>query len=204
MTTIIPYENMMEAKEGAFITPGGEMIFTYGEHENFARDYCNGKEYDYLSRIKYGDSYDPDAFEYYKIKYNYQGKQEDIDNYSSTKLNKEQLKLYKLWIEDNEFSRRYDLSDFLVLLLSFDKVETIMRRCITTINDEPHVRFFNYYLMGWRIDRRNPMKYNYETNNFEYEQRDEWLVSQEDRDAEDEIIEIKKRVLIQDRPLFFK
>ncbi len=119
-------------------------------------------------------------------------------------MTKEQLELYKLWLDDYDFSRMYDLSDFLVLLLSFDKVETVMRRCITT-NDQPHIRFYNYYLMDWYIKHLTPMKYNKQINKFEHDEKEDWLIRyNEDRRVAEEIDEIKAKVLKKDRPLFFK
>lgn len=205
MSIIVPYSDKLYDNEGAFIKPNGEIVFTYGEHERFASNYCNGEEYSYLSRLRYGNTYDPNAFEEYKKEHNYQGKQEDIDVFSSTKLTKEQLELYKLWLEDYDFSRWYDLSDFLVLLLSFDKIETVMRRCITTTNEQPHIRFYNYYLMDWYIKHLTPMKYNRQTNRFEHDEKEDWLIRyNEDRKVAEEIDDIKAKVLKKDRHLFFK
>ncbi len=204
MAVIIPYEEKLYANEGAFIDPNGNILFTYGQHLGFASNYCHGYSYNYLSDLKYGRTYDPDAFEDYKREYNYQGKREDIDVYSTSMLTKEQLELFKIYWDDFDFSRRYDYSDFLVLLLHFDKVETVMRRCITTTNSQPHIRFYNYYLMDWYIKQLEPMRFNYQANRFEYDETDQWMVSKEDKEAEEEIKDIKSRVLVKDRHLFFK
>lgn len=204
MAIIIPYEEKLYTNEGAFIDPNGNILFTYGRHLGFATNYCLGRKYDYLLRLRYGNTYDPNAFEDYKREQNYQGRQEDIDIYSSSQLKNEQLELLKLYLDDFYFARQYDFSDFLVFLLHFDKVETVIRRCITTTDSQPHIRFYNYYLMDWRIDHQAPMKFNSETSTFEYDEKDDWVVSQDDKEAEEEIKEIKSRVLIKDRPLFFK
>ncbi len=207
MSLIIPYEEKLYSNEGAFIDPSGKIIFTHGQHLGFAMNHCLGSEYDYLSRLKYGNSYDPNAFEDYRREHNYQGKQEDIDVYSSSQLTKEQLELFKLYWEywdDFDFSRLHDCSDFLVLLLHFDKVETVMRRCITTTNTQPHIRFYNYFLMDWYIKQLEPMRFNYKTNKFEWDENYDWIVSKEDQEAEEEIKDIKSRVLVKDRHLFFK
>lgn len=71
-----------------------------------------------------------------------------------SKLTKEELILYKHWLEQNEYNKRNMYSDFLVDVLGFDKILTIMRKSITTTTFEPHVRFYNYYLMDWYIDVR--------------------------------------------------
>ena len=169
MSLIIPYrEKELISNEGAFIKPSGEIIFTFGEHERYAHDYC------------YGTSY------------------------SSTKLTKEQQELFEQWLDRYEFSKRKLYSDFMVYLLSFDKIETVMRETITTTNSNPHIRFFNYYLMDWNIIEQPSMKYNSDTGLFEYDKNISYLGTGEDKEVEDEICRIKAKVLKKDRPLFFK
>lgn len=207
MSLVIPYEDKLYNNDGAFISPEGEIIFTYGEHERFARNYCNGENYQLLSDVKDGSgwSYYASHFDEFKKNYNFTGEREDIDVYESSKLTKEQLELYKLWLENYEFARRNLYSDFLIFLLGFDKVETVMRRAITTTNPEPHIRFYNYYLMDWYIKHLPLMKFNKDTGRFKYDQQEDYsLKSKEDRQAESEINEIKSKVLLKDRHLFFK
>ena len=213
MSLIIPYkEKELYGNQGAFIKPDGEIIYTYGLHETFSRKYCNGNLYNYLYSLIHQDSIlSQDVensleglFEYLKIYRNFKGKIEEINEYSSSELTSEQLKLYKLWLDQYEFSKRNLYSDFMVYLLSFDKVETVMRETITTTNPNPHIRFFNYYLMDWFIIDQPPMKYNSNTGLFEYDKNNWYLGNSEDKEAEDEIKEIKAKVLKKDRPLFFK
>ncbi len=41
MSIIIPYKGeRLYNQEGAFITPKGEIIYTYGDHEKYSLDYC--------------------------------------------------------------------------------------------------------------------------------------------------------------------
>ena len=206
MSVIIPYkEKELYDNEGAFIKPDGEIIYTYGLHETFSRKYCNGQLYDSLDRCIYSnDESLADYFEYLKKYHNFKGTKEEIDEYSSSELTIEQLKLYKLWLERYEFSRHQLFSDFMVYLLSFDKVETVMGETITTTNPNPHIRFFNYYLMDWYIFEQPPMKYNSNTGLFEYDEDNWYLGKSKDKEAEDEIEEIKAKVLKKDRHLFFK
>lgn len=204
MSIIIPYEEQLYDSGGAFIDPSGKIIYTHGEHTRFASNYCLGREFDYLSQLKYNTAFSPYAFEDYKIEHNYQGRQEDIDNFGSSQLTKEQLELFKLYWEGADVPFVHDPSDFLVMLLHYDKVETVMRKCITTTDLQPHVRFFNYYLMDWSVMKMNAIRYNYKTNEFEYEHIDDWNNSKEEKEAEEEISDIKSKVLIKDRPLFFK
>lgn len=170
MSFIIPYkEKELINNKGAFIKPSGEIIFTYEDHERYARDYC------------YGTSS------------------------NSTKLTKEQQELFEQWLDRYEFSKKRNFySDFMVYLLSFDKIETRMRETITTTNSSPHIRFFNYYLMDWNIFEQPPMKYNSDTGLFEYDKNNCYLGNSEDKEAENEINEIKAKVLKKERPLFFR
>ncbi len=207
MSLIIPFEEELYPKEGAFIKPSGEIIFTYGKHERFASNFCNGNDYTFLSEVKYGSSwsYYASYFEEFKREYNFDGEREDIDVYKTTMLSKEQLELYKLWLENYEFARRNLYSDFMVYLLNFDKVETVMSRAITTTSSQPHLRFYNYYLMDWYIDCQPPMYFNENNGKFEYSSTDDWYLKYaEDRQIEIEINKIKSKVLVKDRHLFFK
>ena len=182
MSSIITYDSNLGNGDGAFITPNNEIILTYGEHEGFAAKYCSGIDYFYSSLSD-----------------------KNKNPYASSKLTKEQLELYKLWLEQNEFYRRKMRSDFMVFVLGFDKIETIMRRAITTTSRQPHIRFYNYYLMDWYIDKQTPMKYSEETGLFEYDEPKDWMIYyNEDRKVEDEINEIKAKVLRKDRHHFFK
>ena len=183
MSLIIPYDDKFDRGDGAFISPSNEIILTHGEHERFAGKYCSGIDYLFSRRSSTKNG----------------------DPFSLSKLTKEQLELYKLWLEQNEFYSRKMHSDFMVFVLGFDKIETIMRRAITTTSRQPHIRFYNYYLMDWYIDKKNPMKYNEETGLFEYDEPKDWIIYyNEDRKVEDEINEIKTKVLRKDRHHFFK
>lgn len=120
-------------------------------------------------------------------------------------LTKEELILYKYWLEQKDLNRRKVCSDFLVDVLGFDKILTIMRKTITTTSTEPHIRFYNYYLMDWYIDIRSRYVYNNSTGMFEPIQKDNFiLISTEDRKIENEINEIKANVKVKDRHYFFK
>ena len=204
MSLIIPYEDNLFSSEGAFIMPDGQITYVGVGHEWFAYDYCKGNNFQFLSDVKTGWSYYSDHFEEFQKEYNFIGAKEDLDPYMTTKLSPEQLMLFKNWEELYEFSRCF-FSDFLVYCLGFDKVETVMRRAITTTNPNPHIRFYNYYLMEHDIDCQRPMRFNEETGLFKYIDDNPYsFANKEDRDAEAEINDIKKRVLKKDRPLFFK
>lgn len=122
-----------------------------------------------------------------------------------SKLTKEELILYKHWLEQNEFNKRKMCSDFLVDVLGFDKILKARRKSITTTSLEPHVRFYNYYIMDWNIEIRKRIVFNEETCMFEYVEPDMALIKYvEDRRFEDEIKEIKAKIKLKDRYYFFK
>ena len=51
MDLIISYEDKLEKNEGAFIDQNGKIIFTYGEHEKYAKDFCDGKNNQLLTYV---------------------------------------------------------------------------------------------------------------------------------------------------------
>lgn len=121
------------------------------------------------------------------------------------KLTKEELILYKYWLEQNDFNKRKMCSDFLIDILGFDKILTNVRKSITTTSYEPHVRFYNYYLMDWYIDIRNRLVYNEKKGIFEPVQNEDCFIrDNEDRKMEEEINEIKTKVKLKDRHHFFR
>ncbi len=180
MSLIIPYEDKLDTCNGAVIRPNGNIIYTYGEHENFAKDYCRGKDYSLLTSSTI----------------------DGVDIYSSSKLTKEQLELYKLWLQKTDFPSNID---FMVYLLRFDKVGTFLGKAITTTNNKPHIRFYNYYLMDWYIDKLLPMRFNKETGTFEYSEEESYIQFEDDEEAAEEIKKIKSMVLYKnDRRAFFR
>ncbi len=205
MSLILPFDEKIYENGGAFIKPGGQMLFTFGTHENFAYNYCVGENYSLLNDIKYGNGFSHyvEFFEEFKRDYNFTGSRQDIDEYCTSMLTPEQLALFKIWLEKYEFSRYNLYADFMVSVLGFDKVEVVMREAITTTCPNPHVRFFNYYLMDWHIYDSSLLVYRDSSKSFEVDERPLIFSSNEERESENEINEIKSRVLLKDRPLFF-
>jgi len=120
-------------------------------------------------------------------------------------LTKEELILYKRWLQENEEVKRKMSSDFLVCVLGFDKILSLMKKTIVTTSFEPHIRFYNYYLMDWYIDIRKKSVYNEKTGMFELVGRDDFIMKyNKDRKVEVEIDEIKKYVKLKDRHHFLK
>ena len=128
-----------------------------------------------------------------------------INLYDIDRLSIEELNLYKLWLNLNNFNKRGMSSDFLVDVLGFDKILKVMRKTITTTSLEPHVRFYNYYLMDWYIDIRKRLAYDEKTGFFlEINKKEAFIISSFDREMEEEINEIKSKVKLIDRKYFFR
>ncbi len=203
MDIILPYERELE-ESPAFIKPNGEILFG-DSHAWFAYYYCFGQNYDDLLEIKSGRSYDPYyTFEDYKREHNYQGRQEDIDVFESSHLTEEELELFKKCFYDNDFFDYYTFVDFLVYVSHFDMVIPLTRH-IVTIDLEPHIRFYNYYLMDWEIQREVPKEVRFD------EKRNRLAligtgadVTQRDYDFKAEIEVEKSKFLRKDRYLCFK
>jgi hypothetical protein len=202
MSIIIPYHHDL-AVGGAFITPDGEILHLQdNKHQEFAEDYCNGHEFKYYTGAVIGPPA-PLLKDYIAEKEVLAAKQ-GIDIFRSSQLSKSQLAKYKWWLEHYGKNQKDLCVDFLVYVLAFDKVERLVHDVITTTAAEPHVRFFNYYLMDWNISVQNRIIYDYKKG--EYRRLDYHFFENDDldREAEEEINEIKAKVLIKDRPYFFK
>lgn len=205
MKTILPYEGNLDNGIGAFISPKNELLLTNGSHENFSREYCYGSDYEFLLKIKSGDPYYVSCLKGLDDNSTLEGYSSDIDVFSSSKLTKDELNLFKLWLKCNNACKRNFYADFMVFVLGFDKVEKIMKNAITTTNSLPHVRFYNYYLMDWYVDLRTPMVYDDTLGKFKYSDHfDFYIRYNEDEKVAEEIDEIKSYTLIKDRHLFFR
>ena len=85
MNIIIPYDNKIEATNGAFIKPDGDIIYVDTNHEDFAYNYCC----------------------------------------KSNSLKKENLLLFKRWLMSHKSINRGMFSDFMTLVIGFDKIECV-------------------------------------------------------------------------------
>lgn len=183
MSNVLPYDENICMSDGGFITTDGKFIYTPMTHEAYAINFCLGK--DFLSPKKNGDK---------------------RDTFSSSKLSDSNLALCKAWLNEKSKRDRNAYSDFLVYVLGYDKVETCLRRLITTTSPMPHIRFYNYYLMGWNVCKLNRKRFDEEKNIFIVDYADNLspIFMSKDREAEAEIEEIKKKVLFNNRDLYFK
>ena len=202
MSIIIPYHDNL-GYGGAFITPEGKILrLEDNKHQEFAEEYCNGHDYKYYTGAMYGPPA-PLLKDYIAEKEALAAKH-GIDIFRSSRLSKSQLAKYKWWIEHSGKNQKDLCVDFLVYVLAFDKVERLVHDVITTTAAEPHIRFYNYYLMDWNISVQDRIIYDYRKG--EYIQLDYRFLDNDDmdREAEEEIREIKAKVLKKDRPYFFK
>ena len=175
MSFIVPYENTIVTSDGAFITPNNKIILV-DSHEIFSYEYCNGP-----NSFLLGNS-----------------------DMSKSKLTKEQLELYKLWLKSTKNPKSIH-SDFMIYVLGFDKIQTIMKRTIITTTNHPYIKYYNYYLMDWRIEQMRKKRYNKEIGNFEFETFNEWInTCDKDREIKEELDEIKSKILKKDRTPYLK
>lgn len=203
---IIPYDEQILTNADCLMKPNGSIIYTYNNLEKYASDYVKGKDYSYLSMLKtYNNEPSIDRWwKEYKEKHNCQGKREDIDLFLTSSLAKEELELYKLWLESN--NSKQCSSEFLIHVLGFDKmVSTIIYNInrIYTTSIEPHVKYYNYCLMDFPITCVPIKKYNLERKQFEIVSSP-FIASKLDEEYAEEIKEIREKVLKKDRFQYFR
>ena len=203
MSIIIPYDKTLGYEQGALITPEGKILYVGKNHEDYARRYCNGIDYEPATAAHIATKSRRLLLEY-KILKTAKDIKENPHYFSSSQLSKEELERYRLWLSTMDTYSNEEALDFLVLVLAFDKVETNVHNIITTTSAIPHIRFYNYYLMNWQILVHDRMVYDPEQNKYVYSSMNQRFTPTADRDAEEEILEIKKTIDIDNRPYFFK
>ena len=177
MSIILPYNENVLNNDGSFIKPNGDIIPVYGKHERLAYNYCTGS-----SLIL--------------------GKSESTILYSNSQLDEEEYQLYQLWKSSNCTNITL-VTDFLTLILGYDKVEKIENNTITTSSFQPHIRFYNYYLMDWNITVMP--RYQYDSSKGCFIQDNHFYTSDyKDLDVANEIERIKDKVLTKNRKIFFQ
>ena len=203
MSIIIPYHADLGVT-GAFIQPDGEILrLKNNEHDEFAEEYCNGHDYKFYTGAEFGPP--APVLKDLVAERDVLKAKEGIDIFRSSQLSKSQLAKYKWWLEHfSQQEGRHNCVDFLVYILAFDKVERLVHDVITTTTAEPHVRFFNYYIMDWNISVQDRMFYDYHEGKYRNLEYRFPMSDDLDREAEEEIEEIKAKVLMKDRPYFFK
>ena len=123
---------------------------------------------------------------------------ENIDN-----LNKEELILLNAWLKNNnEIIKTY--LDFMIYVLGYDKIQTKFTKSIVTTTNIPHIKYYNYYLMDWYIDINKKIIYNEKNNTFEKEIITDPIKFYKDKELQEEIFDIKSKILKKERYLFYK
>ncbi len=201
MSIVIPYHKEL-AIGGAFIKPNGEILrLNDNKHEEFAAYYCRGSNYNMTGALV-GTS--KPIIQELMARKDLLNARAGIDIFEGSQLTKKELEEYKLWLQKKDRDKKGLDVDFLVYVLALDKVERVLHDIITTTASEPHVRFFNYYLMNWNISLQNRLIFDPQNGTFR-PQNDFIAMSTElDREAEEEIESIKAKVHIKERPYFFK
>ena len=199
MDRILPYNKEIINIQGGFFYPNGEPIISPFKHEKFAREYCYGFNYDNLNKIILSSN---ELFEKWKKNNNFLGNREDIDLFSSSKLSKEELKLFKLWIQKPS-NLDNTATSFLIRVCDFDKVQIRRMKAIVTTHPLPYKRFWNYILMDWYIDIQLKQYYNSLTKAFEEYDR-ETLYLDENAEYQEQLVKTKSKVPINERYKYFK
>ncbi len=205
MPIILPYDENVKQSDGAFVFKDDKIEYVgLGSHASLSFDYLYGKDYRLLLDLKYGD--DEEAFYDYKKTMNMDWKnRDDVNEFLSSSLNKEQIELFKKWQEEFEFKNKDYYTDFMVEVLGIDKVSTLSANRISSTKNTPHIYYFNYIIMGFNIDVRYPMEFNDEKNCFQYKNKDvSYAEILQDKKYKDEANEIIAKVPVKDRHLFFK
>ena len=94
--------------------------------------------------------------------------------------------------------------DFLVKVLSYDKVNFKADNIIVTSSLVPHMRFYNYYLMDYSINAYSKLIYNEEANDFFETSYMYGINAYQDDEYAEEIREIKGKTLLKNRYIFLK
>lgn len=189
MNIILPYIHELECQKRAYIKPNGQILTTTGKHKIWAKEFCIGSECkDFRSLFSKQSPNNPLPSSIIE----------------SSSLTIEQLELLKIWLQGKDNFDENLFSDFLVFISRFDKMETKSRKVISTTSPIPHIRFYNYDLMDWSIEQHAPQKLNKELGIFVPCPEEGIIFTHQDRNAEEELNDIKRNVLLKDRHYFLK
>ncbi len=208
MSLIIPYNEEIIEKDGAFIKPNGEVVLTYINAEGYAKEYCEGYYAEVLRNMQKGNMDFYLTFSEIAKMYGYNGSLEDVDVYLSSSLNKEQLIALRKWISMHqnkcEYLRNSMFTNYLVQVLGWDKIYTILQRRIITTYPDAHTRYWNYSLMDFDINVVPPQGFNPNKGEFETSVTDNWKSLRElDRQRERQSEKIKRKYPLEERSNFF-
>lgn len=189
MDKILPYHENIYIKKGTFIQPDGRFISFDMLHEEFFKLYCLGNDYSSLFHL-----YQENPSLYQKKLMNYcriLNKDPSLGYFITSSLSKDQISIYEAW------DRLYPSNhiEFMIQVMGWDKVESLSYRNITTSSMNPHIRFFNYYLMDWDITQLERFYYDENDDKFYKQEIHEFsLQNKNDILYEEKILDIKNKV----------
>ena len=124
--------------------------------------------------------------------------------YCNNYLSKKEKELFELWLSKYNTNNLDIYGDFLVKVLSYDKISTRIKNQIVTTSFTPHIRFYNYYLMNYNITVQNKLIYDQNKEMFYIYNNLYRFNSFLDYEYKEEIDKIKSKTLIKDRHNFYK
>ncbi len=133
-----------------------------------------------------------------------EGKHEDYVEEYIKRINDKEKILYELWMKKYNIKSNDIQEDFLVKVLSYDKVNFKADNIIVTSSLVPHMRFYNYYLMDYSINAYSKLIYNEEANDFFETSYMYGINAYQDDEYAEEIREIKGKTLLKNRYIFLK
>ena len=196
MNEPIPYYHFLEEYKYCFISPEGTVLFNNEKHNDLAKYYCLGNPLNKLPN-EFGNKKISDI-----LNNIYANNDESI--FYSKMISPKEHQLFSLWMNSKDSGHKEFYADFLVFVLGYDKVESVIQKSITTSSLTPHVRLYNYYLMDWNVYPCPKLIYNEKDNAFDYSNSTSYLYNSKDFEAAEEIEDIKAHTHIKDRHLFLK
>ena len=124
--------------------------------------------------------------------------------YCENYLRGKEIDIYEKWLEICNPTKKEIYADFLIKTLSYDKINTKIINQIVTSSLLPHIRFYNYYLMDYKITIFQKIIYDQIKQDFIERENLYVLNSFLDEETEEEIENIKSKTLVLDRYNYLK
>lgn len=147
-----------------YVEPNGNVIKPssdlYNYPELFAKEYCLGKDYDYICNVKNGIK----KFEEFRKKYilyNIPSSPNDIDEFMSGKLNEEEKKLLVRYLyawlnREINVGEGDKYGTFLISVLGYDKIN-VRNKTIVTASENSLFKYQYFSKNGWTIINAKPI-----------------------------------------------
>ncbi len=105
--------------------------------------------------------------------------------------------------ECNQASLIDSYLDIVVMVLGFDKIESQVKRMITTSKVNIYQEFFNYLIMDFDIYQLPKIVFDEKKNKFKKVTPNKFILSREEREYQKEVELIKRKVLYKERGKYF-